>query len=154
VGAGEWVPPVVVVAEPGAFEPANTATPLQPASSCNIERIDQQAYSDAPITVAAGKGFTVAGYVYDAEHERVPAELRLRAIAADGSAFEARLHARIDRPDVPQYFGIGEWARRSGFEAALPPAALAPGEYRLVLTFANGAKLYACDVGRKLRIGG
>lgn len=155
-GAGDYVSPAVASARRpvGAFVRANLATPLVPASSCNLERIDREAFGEAAITVPASRPFLVAGYAYDAAHEQVPERLWLRAVAADGSAFEAPIEARLDRPDVPLYFAIGAWARRSGFELKLPAAALAPGDYRLLLTFAHGSQLYGCDIGRRLRIAG
>jgi hypothetical protein len=155
VGAGEYDPSMEAAATkiPSAFVRANSSTPLQAVTTCNMERVGKESFADAPITVAAASAFRVGGYLYDAGHEVVPQDARLRAVAADGTVLEAPLRGRIDRPDVPEYFGIGAWARRSGFDVLLPAGSLPPGEYRLLLTFAHGTTLYACDNGRRLRVG-
>jgi hypothetical protein len=145
-------PPVGAVPIGTGFARA-TAAPLSIVTSCNLEALDAQPFGSAPSFVRAGKEFIVAGYAFDAQAKVTPAELRLRAIAADGSAVEATMHTGRERPDVPAYFGIGPWARRSGFVALLPSAGLAPGEYRLLLTWARGGELLACDNGRRLRVG-
>lgn len=141
--------------EAGTFTRVDAATPLVPVNRCNLETLDNGAFADPPVALARDAHFEVRGYAFDAVDERVPSRLRLRAIAADGSAFEAPLRIGIDRPDVPAYFKIGGWARRSGFDSTLSAASLAAGEYRLLLTYtdADGATVYGCDNGRKLRIG-
>jgi hypothetical protein len=139
-------------ARPGDFTRANAATPLQQLATCNLERIDGKAFADGGSAVAAKADFVVSGYAIDTAHELVPTNLRLRAVAADGSIHEAALRTGFERPDVPAYFRIGGWARRSGFEGKLSAASLRPGEYRLYLAFAHDATLYACDNGRRLRV--
>lgn len=155
VGAAPYVEEAELLApaaRPGDFVRANGATPMQPVATCNLERINGSAFADAGTSVAAKSGFLVSGYAIDAEHERVPTDLQLRAEAADGGIYEAPLRTGFERPDVPAYFRIGGWARRSGFEAKLSAASLRPGDYRLYLAFAHDATLYACDNGRRLRI--
>lgn len=139
-------------ARPGDFVRANGVTPLQPIETCNLERLGGQAF-DGDRVVAANADFIVSGYAIDVAHERVPADLRLRAVAADGAVYEAALRTGFERPDVPVYFRIGGWARRSGFEGKLSAASLRAGDYRLLLTFAHDTTLYGCDNGRRLRVG-
>jgi len=92
------------------------------------------------------------GYIFDTESETVPEDIRVRAIANSGAAFDAPIRGRINRPDVPAYFKIGDWALRSGFEALLPTGALEPGDYHVVLTYSKGDKLFACDNGRTVTV--
>jgi hypothetical protein len=155
VGAAPYAEAAQVIgpaARPGDFVRANAATPLQQVATCNLERIDGAAFGDSGSAVNAKADFVVSGYAIDAEHELVPTNLRLRAVAADGTIHEAALRTGFERPDVPVYFRIGGWARRSGFEGKLSAASLRPGDYRLYLAFAQDATLYACDNGRRLRI--
>ena len=155
VGASPYVEEkqlIDLAARPGDFIRANSATPLQQVTTCNLERIDGKAFDEAGAMVAAQADFLVSGYAIDAENERVPADLRLRAVAADGRTVEAPLRIGFERPDVPAYFRIGGWARRSGFEGKLSAASLVAGDYHLYLAFANGGTLYGCDNGRRLRV--
>jgi len=147
------VPVAAPVVEVVGFTTVATTTPLSAVTTCNFETIDGKPFTDAPIAVSAGSDFKIAGYLYDAQSKSVPADLRVRAIAADGSAFDAPVPGRVERQDVPSYFKIGDWALHSGFDTLLPGASLAPGEYRLVLTYAQGGQLYACDNGRRMVVG-
>jgi hypothetical protein len=146
--------PTVSASGAAGFVPADTSVPLAPMASCNFEQVDGQPYAAAPLRVGADAEFVVTGFAYDAARETVPADLRLRVIAADGAAWEAPVRGRMDRPDVPTYFKLGDWARPSGFEQLLSSRGLAPGEYRLVLVFSGDGKQFACDNGRRLAIGG
>lgn len=146
--------PTATASGAATFAPADVAAPLAPMASCNFEQVDGQPYGATPLRVQADAEFVVTGFAYDATRETVPADLRLRAIAADGGAWEAPVRGRMDRPDVPTYFKLGDWARPSGFEQLLSSRGLAPGEYRLVLVFSGDGKQFACDNGRRLVIGG
>lgn len=142
-----------VLAAAESFAPVDTTIPLTAVSTCNFEQINGQSFTTAPINVAAGSDFVAVGFAFSEVGKVVPPELRLRAISADGqSAWEASVTGRLDRADVPAYFNIGDWAFRSGFEQLVSSKGLAPGSYRLVLTFEDAGKNFACDNGRQIVI--
>lgn len=122
-------------------------------TTCNLERLDATPFANAPATIKGGSDFVAAGFLYSEASNSVPAKIRLRAISADGQqAWDAPIEGRLDRPDVPSYFNIGAWAQRSGFEQLLSSSGLDVGDYRLVVTFDDDGKQFACDNGRQLII--
>jgi len=142
--------PPAVAAGAAELLAVDTSAPLVPMDSCNFEALDGQAFADAAVSVPAGADFLVSGFAYDKARQLVPAKLRLRVIAADGSAWEAPISGRLDRPDVVTYFKLGDWARGSGFEQLVSSKSLAAGEYRLVLVFDGADQVHACDNGRRM----
>ncbi len=151
--------PVLSAQAPAAESPAATSdfivvtTPdvLSPVASCNFEQVDKKPFTAEPIAVKAGAEFLVSGFFYSKASESVPDEARLRAISADGTkTWDADVSGRYDRPDVPGYFHVGDWANRSGFEQLVSSKALAPGNYHLLLLFEDKGMTFVCDNGRQL----
>jgi hypothetical protein len=135
------------------FVPANAPVAWTAVSTCNFEQIDGQAYSGKPIGVKKGAEFLMTGFLFSAPSKSVPQAIRLRAISEDGAhAYEAPVAGRYDRPDVPGYFKIGDWALHSGLEQLLSSQGLPVGKYHLLLVFEDKGQSYVCDNGRQLAV--
>jgi hypothetical protein len=58
----------------------------------------------------------------------------------------------LDRPDVVQAYPGRAGLERSGFEATVDPAVLAPREYHLYLAYEAAGAHHACDNGRRVQV--
>jgi hypothetical protein len=121
-------------------------------TDCNLEKVNGQSFSSAPMTVAAGADFTVAGFLFDRDRQQVPSDLRLRVEADAGPALDAPVAGRVRRPDIPEYFKLGAWAETSGFEQAVSAHGLPPGSYHLLLVARVGDATALCDNGRHITV--
>lgn len=157
-----------IAAQPAAAEPTAKqdgsvpAARLQPAAldigkepwpTCNIEAVDETHFSESAIKVRQDGEFTLTGFLLDADTKTVPDQLRLRLVSfTDPQAWEAPIDGRVDRPGLPEYLHLGDWALRSGFVQKVSLAGLAPGRYRLEVSVVRGDKYLICDQGRELAI--
>jgi hypothetical protein len=133
------------------FAPANTAVAWTPASTCNFEQIDGQAFSGTPISVKKGAEFLMTGFLFSKPSKSVPTAIRLRATSQDGAhSWEAPVLGRYDRLDVPGYFKVGDWALHSGLEQLMSTQGLPPGTFHLLIVFEDRGKPFVCDNGRQL----
>jgi hypothetical protein len=125
------------------------------ATTCNMEHLDGKPFEGAPVTVKAGKDFTVAGFVFNQAQESIPDDVLLRMVSDSAStqeAWEGPIKGRVKRPDVAGYFHLDQWAAGAGYEQLFSTKGLPSGSYHLMITFADGAQRRICDNGRHLLI--
>jgi len=133
--------------------PAPVSVPYAAWSTCNMEHVDGQAFSSQPSGVKAGHDFTIDGYAFIESRQSVPKDIKLRVLSAGSAlAWEADIKGRVNRPDIPQYFKLGEWAAGAGIEQLFSSAALPPGTYHLLFTASDGDGKLICDNGRRIAI--
>lgn len=144
-------PPVVA----GVLASAPLEVERNEITTCNIEAIDGTHFAGAPLPVAAGGKFLVGGFLFDATTESVPDNLVLRLVGpGQTEAWETPIEGRMDRPGLPEFLKVGQWALRSGFMQEVQVGTLAPGRYHLEVSYERDGKRYVCDNGRDIEIGG
>jgi hypothetical protein len=133
------------------FLPVNGTVAWAPITTCNFEYLDGKEFAPTGVEVKKGAEFLATGFLFSQPTQSVPTTTRIRAVSKDGArSFEAQVSGRYDRPDVPGYFKIGDWALHSGFEQLLSSQGLPPGSYHLLLVFEDKGQAYVCDNGRQL----
>ena len=143
--------PVVIV--PGVLASAALDVERNEISTCNIEAIDGRPFAGEPLEVPGAGRFLLGGFLFDADTQSVPDNLRMRLVSSDQkSAWETEVEGRLDRPGLPEFLGIGNWALRSGFMQEVQVGKLAPDRYHLEVSFERDGKRYVCDNGRDILV--
>lgn len=138
---------------PGVLIPAPIEVDRNPLTTCNIETVNEVHFSGKPIPVKADGAFMLGGFLFDAETKSVPDNIRMRLVGPDQQhAWETPVEGRMDRPGLPEYLKIGDWAFRSGFMQQVRTDGLAVGKYHLEVSFIRDGKRFVCDNGRDVLV--
>jgi hypothetical protein len=113
--------------------PARFQESLYSELTCNIETLNGKTFPSTT-SVKARKIVHMAGWFFDAPTKTVPADITVRFQAGDGqSAWEQKVTASVDRPDVVKAFGNSQGILKSGFGADLDFTGVKLGEYHMYL---------------------
>jgi len=121
--------------------------------TCNIEAIDGKHWESAPLPVAAGASFLLGGFLFDEPKQSVPATLTMRLVSQDQKhAWETPVLDKLDRPGLPEFLKVGDWALRSGFQQQVQLGSLPQGRYHLEVSFERDGERFVCDNGRDIEV--
>jgi hypothetical protein len=117
------------------------------AASCNIESVDQIAFSGRPMPLAS-REILVSGWLLPEISHKAVARASLRFLNESGTTgWQASIEGWTKRPDVLS----GMHAPKGGdvgFARDIDIGPMMPGTYRLFVTFDDGGVSYICDKGR------
>ncbi len=122
-------------------------------TTCNIETINGAHFASEPLPVKAESQFDIGGFLFDAGTKSVPDNLRMRLVSQDQKqAWETAIEGRMDRPGLPEFLKVGDWAFRSGFLQTVQTSGLPPDLYHLEVSFTRDGKRFVCDNGRNVEV--
>ena len=117
------------------------------SDDCSLDVVDGTR-SDA-YSLDHAKRAQLSGWVADRKLSVPPNAAQL--ILHGSSSFSADLPINQPRPDVATALGKSEFAR-AGYNASLDLSAVAPGNYRLVITYPGQAGMIACSPKMAIKV--
>lgn len=129
-------------------ESASTVLAASEFGVCSFENVrtvsdNTSNPGDAPNswTVGRGEAYEVSGFAVDKTQGIVPQTIKI--LLAGKSVYGVTIRTGVARPDVAEYFTWGGFLR-SGYSCQVAFDDVAPGDYQVLLTQAEGNRTSVC----------